>query len=104
MENRVIMNREFWGEAGRVGRIGAGAHTGAYIFAYPDTLPQWWTLVIEPSPYPDRPGEDYVFGDHVLSDIIDSLQVNWLEPGPSEVALEQSIFQRRPLRSGASWL
>lgn len=65
----------FWGEQGRVGRIGAGAQAGGYIFANPDALPHWWTLVVEPSLYPDRPGEDYVFGDHALSDVIDELQV-----------------------------
>lgn len=64
----------------------------------------WWTLVVEPSPYPNRPGEDYTYGVEQVNELIDPMDVHWLEKGPAEEEIEKDLFSRRPLRYVATWL
>lgn len=87
----------FWGSQGRVGRITSGELSGRSIFMYPDTLPGWWTMVIEPSPYPDRSGEDYTWGADQVDALIDPLGVEWMALDDGEREIERRVFGRRPL-------
>lgn len=94
----------FWGSQGRIGRITAGELTGRYIFVYPDTLPDWWTLIVEPSPYTYRDGEDYTHGYDLLESLLMPMKIQWLNHDESEVAIEREHFRRRPLLGPVDWL
>jgi hypothetical protein len=100
----VIQTLTFWGSQGRVGVIDAGELIGRHIFVYPDTFENWWTMVVEPSPYPDRPGEDYTYGAQQVADLLDPLEISWLPLGEAETKIEHAIFERRPLLGPVSWL
>ena len=95
----------FWGEHGRVGVAGAGPWAGRYVFAYPDTLPQWWTVVVDPSPMDGVPGDMYFEGNNVMVETDAEWQIDWLPPGNDEERAEREHFGWRPLRGGAvDWM
>lgn len=74
------------------------------MFVYPDTAQDWWTIVVEPSPYPDRGGEDYTHGRELIASILESMDVTWLERGETEAEIERTFFDRRPLLGPVDWL
>ncbi len=95
---------QFWGSQGRVGVITAGELSGRNIFVYPDTLEDWWTIVVEPSPYVGRSGEDHTHGSFQAAAILDPLAIEWLPQGEAEAQVEREFFGRRPLLGPVSWL
>jgi len=74
------------------------------ILAYPDTLPEWWTYVIEPSPRPDAPGDYYEHGTEVVMTLFGAWKVEWIPLGDEESKLEREHFRWRPLGSPVDWL
>lgn len=100
----MIYTLSFWGSQGRLGVIGAGELAGRHIFVYPDTIPEWWTMVIEPSPYPDRDGEDHTCGADLVASLLDPLEIDWLERDAREAEIERHLFGRRPLLDAVDWL
>lgn len=92
----------FWGDQGRVARLTSGPYSGHYAFIYPDSRPEWWAIVIDPSPYPDAPLEFYLEGNAELESLILPWNPHWL-PIDSDSAVERTHFGQRPLR-GVSWI
>lgn len=96
---------EFWGSQGRVGRVGAGEWSGKWVFAYPDTLPGWWTVVVDPSPLPGVPGDIYLHGTEDVLDKFDrEWAIEWMSSGPDEIEAERIHFGWRPLLGPVDWL
>lgn len=98
------LTRRFWGDQGRVGVAAAGPWEGRYVFAYPDTSPEWWTVVVSPSPHTGIPGDEYFDGNNVLQELNDHWQIEWLPLDVAEAAIEREYFGWRPLRGAARWL
>lgn len=95
----------FWGAQGRVGRIQAGPWVGRFVFAYPDPLDEWWTVVIDPPPVEGVPGDDYYKGNDVIVEVNAAWNIQWLPRGAEEEQIEREHFGWRPLRSrGVDWL
>ncbi len=95
----------FWGSQGRIGKIRSGPWSGRSVFIYPDSMPEWWTLVIFPSPYTGAPGDMYFNGTESVSEMIDEWDVDWLEAGsPEEIEIEKREIGWRPLGSSNEWL
>lgn len=87
-----------------MGVIHEGPWAGRYIFAYADTQPEWWTIVISPPPQPGVPGDLYLDGNHELAKILVDWRVDWITPGPEETRIEREEFGWRPLLGPPSWL
>lgn len=95
---------EFWGSQGRLGNIQSGPWAGSLLFAYPDTLPEWWTFVVDPSPYPGLPGDHYEVGTEKILEQFDEWKVEWIPRGPEESIVERERFGWRPLVGPVDWL
>lgn len=96
---------EFWGSQGRIGEITRGPLAGSILFAYPDSLVEWWTFVIDPSPTPGQPGDLYVQGnDEALRLLDNEWSVLWMSVDEEEAKIESQRFGWRPLRGPVAWL
>ena len=89
-----------------MGTISRGEWAGRLIFAYPDTLPEWWTVIVEPPPTPGSPGDLYLHGTREVLETFDKeWDVEWMPLGPEEAEIERTHFYAwRPLRGGVDWL
>jgi hypothetical protein len=96
----------FWGSQGRIGTIRLGEWAGRVIFAYPDTLPEWWTIIVDPPPHAGEPGDIYLHDTReVIATFDHEWAVEWLTPGPEEAEIERTrLYGWRPLRGPVDWL
>lgn len=93
----------FWGTQGRVGFARSGPWSGRFVFVYPDTLPEWWTVVVSPSPTPGVPGDMYLEGNAEVSHLFTQWNIDWLPPGTEEEQrIETEEFGWRPLRAASN--
>lgn len=86
---------EFWGLYGRVARIRSGPWAGGMLFAYPDSAPGWWTIVVDPSPTPCQSGELYIDDAEYLAKLEREGEFEWLPLNEEEWELEQKHFDWR---------
>ncbi len=100
----MIYTLSFWGSQGRLGMIGAGELAGRHIFVFPDTLPDWWTIVIQPSPYEHPAGDYYVPGASAVAGFLDPFEIAWMERDAREVEMERQLIGWRPLLDAVDWL
>lgn len=98
----MFESESFWGSQGRIARITRGEFQGCFAFVYPDTEPHWWTIVVDPSPYPDAPYEMYFDGTDELLYFVREWGLDWL-PRQDDEEIEKHHFGWRPL-SGHSWI
>lgn len=87
--------REFWGDRGRVARIHAGPWAGRMLFAYPESVPGWWTIVVDPGPNPNAPGDLYIDDAEYLAALEEKGHFEWLALGDEEWQLEKDHFDWR---------
>ena len=93
------LGQEFWGEQGRIARIQAGPWAGRYAYIYPEHKDDWWVMVIDPSPKPDVPGDNYFDDGSYLEELAGEWQFEWVPLGFEEERLEREHFGWRPLLS-----
>ncbi len=98
------LTNSFWGRQGRIGRVTSGPWAGRLLFVYPDTMIEWWTLVVDPPPVAGVPGDMYFKGNDEVASLLDEWGVEWLPRDSDEVELERARFGWRPLRGGVEWL
>ncbi|WP_206750564.1 hypothetical protein, partial [Cryobacterium sp. TMT3-29-2] len=63
------LGEEFWGEQGRIARIQAGPWAGRHAYIYPEHQDDWWVMVIDPSPEPGVPGDNYIDDGSYLEEL-----------------------------------
>lgn len=91
---------EFWGDRGRVAKIHAGPWAGRMLFAYPERVPGWWTIVVDPSPNPDVPGDLYIDDAEYLAELEQEGRFEWLPLDEEPWQLEIDHFDwRKDLRA-----
>jgi hypothetical protein len=100
----IALTLAFWGSQGRIGIAQSGPWTGRYVFVYPDTLEQWWTFVVAPSPNPNSPGENYVSSNDEIIELLMEWGVEWIPLGEGETQIERKYFGWRPLAGPVEWL
>ncbi|TFC63060.1 hypothetical protein [Cryobacterium sp. TMB1-7] len=83
---------EFWGDYGRVAKIHAGPWAGRFLFAYPETVEGWWTIVVDPSFNSGAPGDLYIDDVNFLADLERDGEFEWLALGDAEKRFEQDHF------------
>jgi len=86
---------EFWGDRGRVAKIHSGPWAGRFLFAYPETVDGWWTLVVDPSFRRDAPGDLYIDDADYLVELESEGQFEWLPLGAEEAQTEREHFDWR---------
>lgn len=86
---------EFWGDYGRVAKIHKGPWAGRFLFAYPDTVEGWWTIVVDPGFNPGTPGDLYIDDADFLADLERDGEFDWLPLGDAEKQIEQDHFDWR---------
>jgi len=72
---------------------------GRYAYIYPELKDDWWVMVIEPSPTPGIPGNNYIDDGSYLEELAREGQFEWVPPGVEEERLEREHFGWRPLLS-----
>lgn len=91
------LGEEFWGHQGRVARVQKGPWVDRYVFIYPEWHEDWWVMVIDPSPTPGVPGDQYIDDGSYLENLAREWIFEWLPLGPEEEQLERDHFGWRPL-------
>lgn len=91
----------FWGGQGRLAWIRRGPYEGRLAFVYPDSAPEWWTLVIDPGPVEGVPGDLYIDDTEYLFLLFVQWQFEWIDKD-DDVDLERERFGWRPLQ-GNNW-
>ncbi|WP_327694913.1 hypothetical protein [Streptomyces sp. NBC_00459] len=91
------MNRAEWPLNGRVGRIGGGEYTGAYLLLAVE-IDDFWAFYISDDPRlwaaEDLRTDDFWVADADLEDILGGMAVEWAPEG-EDAALEKMIFDVR---------
>jgi hypothetical protein len=100
----VIRNSAFWGDQGRIGLIRSGEWAGRLLFVYPDTMQDWWTLVVDPSPSVGVAGDYYTPGTAYVLSLLEEWDVDWMPLDEDESVFERERFGWRPLSGESDWL
>ncbi|WP_285042114.1 hypothetical protein [Plantibacter sp. LMC-P-059a] len=93
---------DFWGDQGRLGVIRTGELTDHHLFAYPESVEPWWTVVVETLPEADVPDERFIRGSGSFALLMREWDVEWFPRGRVEQDVESALFGWRPL-VGSSW-
>lgn len=109
------VNRSEWPLNGRVGRIGGGEYTGAYLLLAVE-VNGFWALYVSDDPRlwakEDVRTDDFWVADADLEDILAEMAVEWAPEG-EDALLEKAVFDVRGewerrragslLRRGGRW-